>query len=156
MTHSQRFQIWVSSENMSQLRWLSNDHLVLVQLLEKCVSESQTSQPKFVLVLNFTKQQPCLEFTELNLFKHLVHLSLVVMKASDAQLKEYLVTSINQVTRDKEMMSSEMQKQVESLTQQLENSLEQLHSKTGELEKVKQELGSQATHIEQRLTKVHL
>ena len=130
--------------------------MILVQLLEKCVSESQTSQPKFVLVLNFTKQQPCLEFTELNLFKHLVHLSLVVMKASDAQLKEYLVTSINQVTRDKEMMSSEMQKQVESLTQQLENSLEQLHSKTGELEKVKQELGSQATHIEQRLTKVHL
>ena len=130
--------------------------MILVQLLEKCVSESQTSQPKFVLVLNFTKQQPCLEFTELNLFKHLVHLSLVVMKASDAQLKEYLVTSINQVTRDKEMMSSEMQKQVESLTQQLENSLEQLHSKTGELEKVKQELGSQATNIEQRLTKVHL
>ena len=132
-----------------------DDHLVLVQLLEKCVSESQTSQPKFVLVLNFTKSQPCLEFTELNLFKHLVHLSLVVMKASDAQLKEYLVTSINQVTRDKEMMSSEMQKQVESLTQQLENSLEQLHSKTGELEKVKQELGSQANNIEQRLTKVH-
>ena len=64
---------------------------MLVQLLEKCLAEGQTSQPRFVLVLNLARPQPCLEFTELNLFKHLVHLSLVVLKPTDSQLQEFLV-----------------------------------------------------------------
>ena len=77
----------------------------------------------FVLVLNLTTAQPCLEFTELNMFKHLVHLSLVVLRAPDTQLKDYLVTSITQLSRDKELVTAELQRQVDSLQQQLESSL---------------------------------
>ena len=66
---------------------------------------------------------PCLEFTELNMFKHLVHLSLVVLRAPDTQLKDYLVTSITQLSRDKELVTAELQRQVDSLQQQLESSL---------------------------------
>ena len=65
-----------------------------------------------------------MEFTELNMFKHLVHLFLVVLMASDTQLKDYLVTSITKLSRDKEQVTSEMQRQVDSLQQQqLESSL---------------------------------
>ena len=127
---------------------------MLVQLLEKCVSESQSPQPKFVLVLNLTKSQPSLEFTELNMFKHLVHLSVTVLRASDSQLKDYLVTSITQLTKDKETVTAELQRQLDSLGQQLESSLEQLNIKTSELDRVKQDLSSQASNIEKRLTKV--
>ena len=130
---------------------------MLVQLLEKCVSESQSPQPKFVLVLNLTKsQQPSLEFTELNMFKHLVHLSVTVLRASDSQLKDYLVTSISQLTKDKETVTAELQRQLDSLGQQLESSLEQLNIKTSELDRVKQDLSSQASNIEKRLTKVNI
>jgi hypothetical protein len=65
---------------------------MLVQLLEKCRAEADNSEsPRFILVLNCAAatggQQANLEFTELNLFKHLCHLSLIVVKASDTQLK---------------------------------------------------------------------
>ena len=69
---------------------------MLTQLLEKCQAESQ---PSFVLVLNLVGPQPCLEFTELNMFKHLVHLSLVVARASDSQLKDYLVLSLGRLSQ---------------------------------------------------------
>ena len=82
-----------------------------------------TSQATFVLVLNLTTAHPCLEFTELNMFKHLVHLSLVVLRAPETQLKDYLVTSITQLSRDKELVTAELQRQVDSLQQQLESSL---------------------------------
>jgi hypothetical protein len=64
---------------------------MLVQLLEKCRAEADSENPRFILVLNCAAaaggQQASLEFTELNLFKHLCHLSLIVVKASDTQLK---------------------------------------------------------------------
>jgi len=143
--------------NLKQLQGLlvdfSNFPNMLVQLLDKCLSECQSSQPKFVLVLNMTKPQPCLEFTELNMFKHLVHLSLVVMKASDTQLKDYLVTSITKLNKDKEQTTAELQRQIENLHQQLESNSEQLHQRTTELESVKLELSSKASSLEKRLTR---
>lgn len=143
--------------NLKQIQGLlvdfSNFPNMLVQLLDKCLSECQSSQPKFVLVLNMTKPQPCLEFTELNMFKHLVHLSLVVLKASDTQLKDYLVTSITKLNQDKEHTKFELQRQIESLHQQLESSSEQLHQRTTELESVKLEMSSKANTLEKRLTR---
>ena len=47
--------------------------VMVTQLLEKCREENNSQQPKFILVLNLTQQSPCLEFTELNLFKHLIN-----------------------------------------------------------------------------------
>ena len=88
------FSVSLTEEDFTNLRQQQgllvdfvNFPTMLIQLLEKCLSESQSAQPKFVLVLNMTRAQPCLEFTELNMFKHLVHLSLVVLRASDSQLK---------------------------------------------------------------------
>ena len=122
-------------------------------MLEKCIAESSSPQPSFVLVLNLTTAQPCLEFTELNMFKHLVHLSLVVLRASDTQLKDYLVTSITKLARDKEQVTTELQRQVDCCQQQLESSLEQLHVRTAELEKARQDLSSQSSSLERRLAR---
>ena len=44
-----------------------------------------------------------------------VHLYLVVLRSSDSQLKDYLVTSITQLSRDKEHVTAELQRQVDSL-----------------------------------------
>ena len=87
------------------------------------------------------------------MFKHLVHLSLVVLKASDTQLKDYLVTSITKLNQDKEHTTFELQRQIESLHQQLESSSEQLHQRTTELESVKLEMSSKANTLEKRLTR---
>ena len=91
---------WLYSQLRSQQGLLvdfSAFPAMLVQLLEKCLAEGQTSQPRFVLVLNLARPQPCLEFTELNLFKHLVHLALVVLKPTDGQLQEFLVARYGRV-----------------------------------------------------------
>lgn len=126
---------------------------MVVQLLEKCLAEGQTSQPQFVLVLNCSKPQPCLEFTELNMFKHLVHLSLVVLRATDTQLKDYLVSSITALTKEKEHQTTEMHKIVETLQQQLSDRSELLQKTSVKLENFKVEQGEQASSLEQRLAK---
>ena len=54
----------------------------------------------------------------------------MVLRSSDSQLKDYLVTSITQLSRDKEQVTAELQRQVDSLQQQLESSFEQLHTRT--------------------------
>lgn len=131
----------------------TNFPTMVVQLLEKCLSEGHTSQPKFVLVLNLTKAQPCLEFTELNLFKHLVHLSLIVLRATDNQLKDYLVDTILKLTKEKEHMTGELEKAVGSLQQQLSSRTELLQEKTTELEHFKLDHTEQSTQLEQRLSK---
>ena len=126
---------------------------MVVQLLEKCLAEGQTSQPRFVLVLNCTKAQPCMEFTELNMFKHLVHLSLVVLRATDSQLKDYLVSNITTLTKEKELLTEEAQKNVESLQQQLAARTELLQEKTAELDQFKLENSEQTSSLGQRLAK---
>ena len=131
----------------------ANFPTMVVQLLEKSLSEGHTSQPKFVLVLNLTKAQPCLEFTELNLFKHLVHLSLIVLRATDNQLKDYLVETIMKLTKEKEVMTGDLQKAVDSLQHQLNSKSELLQEKTTELEHYKLDHTEQSTQLEQRLAK---
>jgi len=131
----------------------ANFPTMVVQLLEKCFSEGQTSQPKFVLVLNCNKAQPCLEFTELNMFKHLVHLSLVVLRATDTQLKDYMVSCIMNVTKEKDMVTSELQNTVESLQQQLHSRNELLQEKSSELEHFKTDHMENNTKLEERLAK---
>merc|ERR1719384_2783703 len=110
-------------------------------------------QPSFVLVLNLTSAQPSLEFTELNMFKHLVHLAVAVLRASDAQLKDYLVTSITQLARDRDQATAELQRQLDTAQHQLELSCEQLQLRTGELEQLRGELSSQASSLERRLAR---
>ena len=132
--------------------------LFSVQLLEKCMTEpgnvgAGAGQPSFVLVLNLTSAQPSLEFTELNMFKHLVHLAVAVLRASDAQLKDYLVTSITQLARDRDQATAELQRQLDTAQHQLELSCEQLQLRTGELEQVRGELSSQASSLEARLSR---
>ena len=103
---------------------------MVTQLLEQCQTDSLNQQPKFVLVLNLTLQPPCLEFTELNMFKHLVHLSLVLVRATDSQLKDYLVVSLSKVTKEKQEETAEQQQQISDLQQKLSLTSEQLQEKT--------------------------
>ena len=120
------------------------------QLLEKCQAESHSQQPKFILVLNLTGPQPCLEFTELNMFKHLVHLSLVLARATDSQLKDYLVLSITRLSQEKMEVTTEQQQQISELQQRLTASTEQLQDTAAQLEAARAELRVQASSLENK------
>merc|ERR1719151_405284 len=109
---------------------------MLTQLVEKCVEEGRTVQPRFILVLNCCGPQVSLDFTELSQFKHLVYLSLVVLKATDSQLKDYLVDSLVTLNREKEMVEGELREAAGNLQERLEGYQSQ-----------------QATSLSQRLVK---
>jgi len=126
---------------------------MLTQLVEKCVEEGRTVQPKFVLVLNCSGPQVSLDFTELSQFKHLVHLSLVVLKATDSQLKDYLVDSLVSVKREKEAVEGELREAAGNLQERLEGCQSQLEAKSCELEQWKSENRQQTTNLGQRLAK---
>ena len=61
---------------------------LLVELLEKCLSESQSSQPTFFLKMDLSYSKSVLEFTELNKLKHLVHLSLSLTVTEENKVAE--------------------------------------------------------------------
>jgi spindle assembly abnormal protein 6 len=82
-----------------------------------------------------------------------MHLSLVVLRATDTQLKDYLVSSIMNMTKEKELMTGELQKTVESLQQQLTCQTELLQEKTVELEHFSSDHTEQSTMLEQRVAK---
>ena len=123
---------------------------MVTQLLEKCQTESNNQQPKFILVLNLSGPQPCLEFTELNMFKHLVHLSLVLARATDSQLKDYLVLSISRLSLEKSEVTTGQQQEITELQQRLTASTEQLQDTTSQLEAARAELRVQASSLESR------
>ena len=94
-----------------------------------------------------------LDFTELSQFKHLVHLSLVVLKATDSQLKDYLVDSLVSVKREKEAVEGELREAAGNLQERLEGCQSQLEAKSCELEQWKSENRQQTTNLGQRLAK---
>ena len=94
-----------------------------------------------------------LDFTELSQFKHLVHLSLVVLKATDSQLKDYLVDSLVSMKRDKEAVEGELREAAGNLQERLEGCQSQLEAKSCELEQWKSENRQQTTNLGQRLAK---
>ena len=65
---------------------------LFVELLEKCLSESQSSTPKFFFKMDFTSSKSVLEFTELNKIKHFVHMSLsLAVIAEENKVEEGLL-----------------------------------------------------------------
>ena len=94
-----------------------------------------------------------MDFTELSQFKHLVHLSLVVLKASDSQLKDYLVESLVNLKREKDAVEGELRDAAGNLQERLEDSQNQLEAKSSELEQWKCEHSQQTSSLSQRLAK---
>ena len=72
--------------------------------------------------------QVSLDFTELSGFKHLVHLSLVVLKATDSQLKDYLVDSLVTLRKKKEVVEGELREAAGNLQERLEGCQSQLEA----------------------------
>ena len=123
---------------------------MVTQLLEKCKAESQNPQPGFILVLNLSGPQPCLEFTELNTFKHLVHLSLVLARATETQLKDYLALSISRLSQEKSEVTAEQQRQIQELQQGLTSTRAELEETTAQLEAARAEVRVQASSLENK------
>ena len=72
--------------------------------------------------------QVSLDFTELSQFKHLVHLSLVVLKATDSQLKDYLVDRLVTLRKKKEVVEGELREAAGNLQERLEGCQSQLEA----------------------------
>lgn len=94
-----------------------------------------------------------MDFTELSQFKHLVHLSLVVLKASDAQLKDFLVASLTALAREREGEVGELTRVAGELEERLTAAQEQLAARSSELELFRSEHSEQSASLGQRLTR---
>jgi len=122
---------------------------MLRQLKEKCLEEADS----FILILATSPSSTTLQFTELNLFKHLAHLTLVLLKATDTQLKEYLVDCIKQLQVELDSSGcqlSSFQQQLGDHQRQLEVQGEQLAAARREQVETSSSLGKKMmTDIQQ-------
>jgi len=120
---------------------------MLCQLLDKCEQEGDNPSPAFILIFNIGLDTSSLDFTELNLFKHLCHLSLFISKATDSKLKEYLVSCI-------QLLKSELgqfRSQLSFSQQQLLEKQEQLERHVKDLESVRKEQQETSSSLNQKL-----
>lgn len=120
---------------------------MLRQLLDKCREESgnTTGNPSFILVMNHSSTGTTLEFTELNMFKHLCHLSLIIVKATTDQLKDYLVTCIKQLQAQLGSSTAQLSLGEQQLAEQ-QRQLDQWAAEVAAVRRQQQETSSSLEH----------
>uniref|UniRef100_A0A0K2T197 Spindle assembly abnormal protein 6 homolog [Saccoglossus kowalevskii] n=1 Tax=Lepeophtheirus salmonis TaxID=72036 RepID=A0A0K2T197_LEPSM len=100
---------------------------MIFQLVDKCIEESSKETPHFTSVLVHSPSEIYLEFKEINPFRHLTHLCLLVNRGTDAQIKDFLATRINK-------LQSNSDSRISLLKSRLVNLEEELNRKTTEAE----------------------
>jgi spindle assembly abnormal protein 6 len=121
-----------------------------IDLLNLCLSESTSSTPRFLLQLvTFTadKSSALLNVVEANPFKHLTHLSLKVLLASDSVLKKYLAECLMSLREEKSVLSETLTTVRADLSSQLNRAQELLAERTAEVEQRKAEWSTQNTTL---------
>jgi len=148
------FSLCLTEEDFQQLKTsqgllvdFSSFPSMLRQLLTRCREEADNHTPAFALVLNNNNNSHNIEVTELNMFKHLCHLSLIVVKASDHQLKEYLADCIKQLKNDLGSSCS----QLSSVQQQLVDRQRQSDQLSEQLESVRREQQQSSSSLGQKM-----
>ncbi|XP_023217384.1 spindle assembly abnormal protein 6 homolog [Centruroides sculpturatus] len=116
-----------------------------IDLLELCQKEELNEVPRFLLNLTLPSKSildlnPAhLEVVETNPFKHLIHLSLKVLPASDNDIKKYLGTCLKTLKEAKEKLEIRLQTVEADLQQRLLHAQELLTIRNNEYEKIRTE-----------------
>lgn len=113
-----------------------------IDLLQLCLSEAGKDSPKFLLELSVSSSDrgfATLSIVETNPFRHLNHLSLKFVPASDAYLKKYLAECLLKFKDDNGRLSETLTATRTDLTAQLAQCEQTLARRSQELESLKSE-----------------
>lgn len=124
----------------------------LIGLLELCLSETNKDNPKFLLQFCESSGHPAssasqLHVVETNPFRHLNHLSLKLVPASDLHLKKYLAKCLIQLKRESASLSDKLSSTQSDLSSRLTQCEEALHNRTQELDKLKSDWSSRVAAL---------
>lgn len=125
------------------------------QLISKCIDEASKESPKFNLILSCEKDElPVLSFQEVNLFRHLCHLSLRVSRGSDAQIKEFLSENLMSLRNQSETRSKLYEDRITALSSTVEEKTKELTETRAELEKMKLSFDERSRTFDAKLMQV--
>ncbi|GFQ83724.1 spindle assembly abnormal protein 6 homolog [Trichonephila clavata] len=129
-----------------------------IALIEICLMEENKSQPKFLLVLNvsdkvgnFSSSQ--LDIIETNPFKHLTHLSLKFVAATDSSIRQYLALCFKNLKEENHQLHSRLTQLDRDFNEQVASSRNALEQKIQELEMVRKELSVEMSMKESKFTR---
>ncbi|KAG8192193.1 hypothetical protein JTE90_009956 [Oedothorax gibbosus] len=122
-----------------------------IDLIEISVAEEDKASPKFLLIFNTSERggsiSPTsqLDVVETNPFKHLIHLTLKFIAATDSSVKQYLAVTLKKLKEEKQHLESQLLHLEQDSRSRLSSSHASLEQKTQELEKLKNDLSVQLT-----------
>eukprot|EP00117_Sycon_ciliatum_P039905 scpid44217/ scgid29409/ Spindle assembly abnormal protein 6 homolog len=116
----------------------------VVNLLENCLRESSSDDPKFLLHLVCGSGSAAqLEMIETNPFKHLTHLSLKLVAGSDAALKKHLAQCVKTLKEEKALV----QDRFTATQTDLSRAQQLLDERTRQLASVRAESSAEVTQL---------
>ncbi|GFS56015.1 spindle assembly abnormal protein 6 homolog [Trichonephila clavipes] len=130
-----------------------------IDLIEICLMEENKSQPKFLLVLNVSDKvgnfssSSQLDIIETNPFKHLTHLSLKFVAATDSSIRQYLALCFKNLKEENHQLHSRLTQLDRDFKEQVASSRNVLEQKSQELERVHKELSVEMSMKESRFTR---
>ncbi|XP_029473917.1 spindle assembly abnormal protein 6 homolog isoform X3 [Rhinatrema bivittatum] len=126
-----------------------------IDLLEQCILENDKQVPRFLLQLvTSASALDCmpssLNIIETNPFKHLTHLSLKLLAATDDDIKKYLATCIKNLKVENHTLEERLYKSEEELSKRLSITQQALAERSKELDKLQNEWTSQTSLLTNR------
>ncbi|XP_011404281.1 PREDICTED: spindle assembly abnormal protein 6 homolog [Amphimedon queenslandica] len=120
-----------------------------IDLLQLCLGEADQESPKFILQLISSSPQAlaCFNIIETNQFRHLNHLTLQLVPASDVHLKKYLAECLLSLKDQVLDLTIQLKVTKSDLTSQLAHSEEVLKHRTQELEKLKSDWSARTSSL---------
>ncbi|GIY58471.1 spindle assembly abnormal protein 6 homolog [Caerostris extrusa] len=147
------YQLQLSEEDFQMLKnsqSLLVDFLAFPQkfidLIEVCLSEENKAQPSFLLMFSINEKVGSLtssselDVVETNPFKHLTHLSLKFVPATDSSIKQYLSMCFKNLKEENRQLHNRLTQSEHDFKEQLSSSRMALEQKIQELEVVRKEL----------------
>ncbi|XP_030049485.1 spindle assembly abnormal protein 6 homolog isoform X3 [Microcaecilia unicolor] len=128
-----------------------------IDLLEQCILEKEKQVPRFLLQLvtsasALDRMPSSLNIIETNPFKHLTHLSLKLLAATDDDIKKYLAACIQNLKVENSSLEERLHRVEEELSNRLSITQQALAQKSKELDKLQNEWTSQTSSLANRHT----
>nr|XP_033784445.1 spindle assembly abnormal protein 6 homolog isoform X2 [Geotrypetes seraphini] len=128
-----------------------------IDLLDQCILEKEKQVPRFLLQLvtsasALDHMPSSLNIIETNPFKHLNHLSLKLLAATDGDIKKYLAACIQNLKVENSTLEERLHKVEEELSNRLSITQQALAEKSKELDKLRNEWTSQTSSLTSRHT----
>ncbi|GBM46876.1 Spindle assembly abnormal protein 6 [Araneus ventricosus] len=130
-----------------------------IDLIEVCLAEENKPQPKFLLMFHISDKaghfasSSQLDIVETNPFKHLTHLSLKFVPATESTVKQYLATCFKNLKDENYQLNTRLTQLDHDYKDYLSSSRVALDQKVQELEMVRKQLNVEMSMMESKHTR---